>query len=84
MNIEKKAAELFSLDDETRMEHSNPWSVYSRTFVFPFVWGLWELHLWATVTGILFQILSKYWFLDRMVWLFEDMKQHEEYASWLY
>lgn len=28
--------------------------------------------------------LGKMWFCDRMVWLFEDMKNHnEEYSSWL-
>lgn len=48
------------------------------------VWGLWALHAWATVSGILLAILAKYWFLDRMVWLFDDMKQHEPYASMLY
>jgi hypothetical protein len=29
-------------------------------------------------------ILAKTWFIDRMVWLFEEMKDHPEYQDWLY
>ena len=39
---------------------------------------------WATVSGVAIIMLSKLWFLDRMVWLFEDMiDSHEEYRNWL-
>jgi len=49
------------------------------------VWGVILLDLWPTIFGIVVAILSKYWFLDRMVWLYEDMKDADpEYQSWLY
>ncbi len=48
-------------------------------------WGLWQLQLWPTVTGMLLVMLGKLWFVDRMVWLYEDMKDRDrEYQSWLY
>lgn len=48
-------------------------------------WGLYADNLTAIIIGIVFTYLGKVWYLDRMVWLFEDMKsQHEEYASWEY
>jgi len=37
------------------------------------VYGLWALDPWPTVVGFSVMILGKTWFLDRMVWLFEDM-----------
>jgi hypothetical protein len=46
-------------------------------------WGLTVYAPWPTVLGCCLAILPKLWFLDRMVWLFEDMKdQHPEYQSW--
>ena len=49
------------------------------------IWGLYTLRLWPTVLGVLLVYLGKMWFLDRMVWLFEDMKNASpEYQSWLY
>ena len=48
------------------------------------IWGLWELHVWATITGAVLALLPKVWFVDRMVWLYEDMKDASpEYAGWL-
>lgn len=41
--------------------------------------GLFRLDLWATLLGAAFVYGGKLWFLDRMVWLYEDMKQHEAY-----
>ena len=50
----------------------------------PLVWGLWILDAWAVVAGLELVIGAKLWFLDRMVWLFDDMARgHEEYSSWL-
>ena len=52
--------------------------------IIPYVWGLFQLDAWATVAGIAIIMLAKLWFLDRMVWLFEDMKDsHDEYRNWL-
>ncbi len=52
----------------------------------PFIlWGLAKLEIWPTLVGILFTYAGKVWFLDRMVWLFREMKDRRpEYAAWLY
>lgn len=52
----------------------------------PFLaWGLYHLQLWPTLFGVLLVFSGKLWFLDRMVWLYEDMKdQHPDYRRWLY
>ena len=36
--------------------------------------GLWKLQLGITIVGTITVYLSKMWFLDRMVWIFEDMQ----------
>jgi hypothetical protein len=46
--------------------------------------GLYQLHFWATLCGMILIYMAKMWFLDRMVWVFEDMKKHPEYKSLLY
>jgi len=39
----------------------------------------------ATIAGIVLTILGKSWFLDRMVWLYQEMyPQNPVYAKWLY
>lgn len=49
------------------------------------VWGLIALAWWPTFVGILLTYSGKVWFLDRMVWLFRDMKDSEpQFAAWLY
>jgi hypothetical protein len=49
------------------------------------VWGLVKLALWPTLFGSALVYLGKLWFLDRMVWLYEDMKNADpQYQSWLY
>ena len=48
------------------------------------IYGLYELHFWTTLVGITLIYMGKMWFLDRMVWLFDEMKEHPEYKSWLY
>ncbi len=35
-------------------------------------YGLWKLHIHLTLLGTVSIYLSKMWFLDRMVWLYED------------
>ena len=48
-----------------------------------FAWGLWALSLWPTLLGTVLIVLPKVWFVDRMVWLYEDMKNASpEYQSW--
>lgn len=39
----------------------------------PFVWGLFVLQLWPTVFGMVVAMLLKFWFVDRMVWLYETI-----------
>jgi len=49
------------------------------------VWGLYTLHIWSVIFGLTLVILGKMWFLDRMVWIYKDMKnKSEEYLSWEY
>lgn len=52
----------------------------------PFLaWGLYHLQIWPTLFGTLLVFAGKLWFLDRMVWIYEDMKdQHPDYRRWLY
>ena len=50
-----------------------------------FIWGLHQLQVWPTLLGIVLVYVGKMWFLDRMVWLYEDMKKvSQEYKSWEY
>lgn len=46
--------------------------------------GLYQLNFWETATGIVMVYLAKMWFLDRMVWICEDMQMHEKYRNLLY
>ena len=49
------------------------------------IWGLWRLQAWPTMFGAVLIYAGKVWFLDRMVWLYEDMRTTtEEYSRWLY
>ena len=48
-----------------------------------FVYGLYTLNFWILVLGNLWLIVFKAWFVDRMVWLYLDMKNSNDiYASW--
>jgi len=50
----------------------------------PLVWGIWAFDPIMTLLGVVLTVLPKVWFVDRMVWLFEDMKNtNPTYASWL-
>ncbi len=49
------------------------------------IYGVARLHIWPTIFGIALTYMAKSWFLDRMVWLYEDMKEtHPDYGKWLY
>lgn len=51
----------------------------------PLIYGLLNYDLLAVLLGLCMVILGKLWFLDRMVWLFEEMKgKSKEYEAWLY
>lgn len=48
------------------------------------VWGVVALDVWITLFGMLLVYTGKLWFLDRMVWLYDNMKdKNPEYKSWL-
>ncbi len=51
----------------------------------PFVgYGLWALEFWPSFIGVVLIVIFKMWFLDRMVWLYDDMaREVSEYAAWL-
>ena len=49
------------------------------------IYGLIELNVAATIFGTIVTMLGKTWFLDRMVWLYQDLSaENAEYSSWLY
>ena len=49
------------------------------------LWGLWQRDAAVTFLSMAVVMLAKTWFVDRMVWLFEDLKDTtSEYRSWLY
>jgi len=48
-------------------------------------YGLATLEVWPTIFGMTVLYLGKTWFLDRMVWLYDEMKDKvPEYGEWLY
>lgn len=58
--------------------------VGSAVGLVPLIWGLWALDITMTVLGVVLVVLPKVWFVDRMVWLYEDMKDADPaYAGWL-
>ncbi len=48
------------------------------------IYAIIVLSVWPAVLGIALAYLGKSWYLDRMVWLYEDMKHIPAYGSWLY
>ena len=48
------------------------------------IWAIVILSPWMAGLGTSLAYLGKSWYLDRMVWLFEDMKDRPEYGAWLY
>ncbi len=49
------------------------------------IWSTVYYSTWGAVLGVSIAYLGKSWFLDRMVWLYEDMKNdNETYKSWEY
>lgn len=51
----------------------------------PYVHGLIIQSPGETAVGLVLIVIGKLWFLDRMVWLYGDMKDEQpHYAEWLY
>lgn len=47
------------------------------------IWGILFYDPWPLFSGMAVVYLSKLWFLDRMVWLWQDMRDlSEEYRAW--
>ncbi len=48
------------------------------------IWGVIVFDPWPILFGVMVVDLSKLWFVDRMVWLWQDMQDATpEYQSWL-
>jgi len=67
-------------------KHHHRWAIglgaMSALGLLPLVWGVWRFDVTMTLLGTVLLVLPKVWFVDRMVWLFEDMKHHPDYAGW--
>lgn len=48
------------------------------------IWSVYFLEIWPLLVGAALVYCGKLWYLDRMVWLYEDMKHVPEYGKWLY
>jgi len=60
-------------------------NAYSCIGLAMLVYGVFALDVWLTIAGIVIVHGGKLWYLDRMVLLFEDMKQRDaNVASWEY
>jgi hypothetical protein len=56
-------------------------SLTSALGLAPLIWGLVVLDPWPTMLGVAVVLLAKLWFVDRMVWLYEDMKDAPEHRA---
>ncbi|MFC1846196.1 DUF6653 family protein [Chloroflexota bacterium] len=48
------------------------------------IWAIIVLSIWPAILGVALTYIGKSWYLDRMVWLYQDMKHLPEYGKWLY
>jgi len=49
------------------------------------IWAIVVYSVWGAIFGTVLSMLGKSWYLDRMVWIYEDMKgENEVYRSWEY
>lgn len=47
--------------------------------------GIWKIDFTAYCCGLTIVYLGKFWFLDRMNWIYRDQAEHDpEVASWIY
>jgi hypothetical protein len=61
----------------------NVLNVVSGTGMLFVIWGVAQLSVWPTLFGAMLVYAGKLWFLDRMVWLYEDMKDATpKYKAW--
>ena len=50
-------------------------TLISALGLLPWTWGLWTLDLWPILLGLTLTMGAKAWFVDRMVWLYEDVEK---------
>lgn len=47
------------------------------------IWAIVTYSVWGALLGVALAYMGKSWYLDRMVWLYEDMKDASpDYKSW--
>lgn len=68
--------------------HHQVWAriltIASAIGIVPWAYGLWALNVPYTLLGLALMVGGKIWFVDRMVWLYQDMKEKSpEYGGWL-
>ncbi len=69
-------------EHHVRMAHLLTWLTASGMPIL--IYGLIALNPWAIILGNFVVILPKVWFVDRMNWIYEDMKDTQpEFSSWL-
>ncbi len=56
-------------------------TVLNVVFSITWIYGLISLNYELAITGTFLQLTAKFWFIDRMVWLFNDMYDHPEYLD---
>ncbi|MEN0000538.1 MAG: DUF6653 family protein [Pseudomonadota bacterium] len=55
----------------------------SAFFVLIAIYGFWTGTFWTAFSGFAAAVMAKTWFVDRMAWLWDDMKDsHPTYAAW--
>lgn len=42
------------------------------------IFGLWQFNILLVLTGAILTYMAKMWFLDRMVWIYQDMTHVEK------
>lgn len=47
-------------------------SVVAGLGLLPLIYGLWALNAWPVILGLVITVGGKLWFLDRMVWLWDE------------
>jgi hypothetical protein len=59
------------------------WFLYAVQFagVAFIAWGLYFLDLWPMLLGLVLVYLGKTWFLDRMVWIYQEMASDSRYQE---
>jgi hypothetical protein len=53
---------------------ANILTIAMALFALVLIYGIWSLNVWATLTGLTGTIGGKIWFVDRMVWLYDETR----------